>query len=220
MLVGAAVVLIGLIVVAGSLVKAHMAFELSVSVTPEDTDKGAYVAVGPQSHHEVGLNHGAPSAIHVGVGPVGVVVVDATVDVEGDTPVLAAVPLAAAEPVMVPIVMEIPDSRFSEAIFASTIDAMYSFTSSGMVSGGVSSMTVIVEKLSVDDEDDDEDDDEELEDESVVVEDADSESDTDFEGSSLLSSWSLSARSFILESMSSTGPRSIDGIGTVIRPCN
>lgn len=77
MLEGAADVLTGLMVLAGSMVVyVHMADELSSPVMPEATGRAGSRALAPQSHQEVGEYHGAPSAIHCGVF-VGLAVVEA-----------------------------------------------------------------------------------------------------------------------------------------------
>lgn len=59
----------------------------------------------------------------------------------GKTP---AVLVMLAEPVITPVLKASPKSRFSEAIFASTMDAIYALTSSGNVASGVSSIIEIV----------------------------------------------------------------------------
>lgn len=150
--------------------------------------------------------------------------VDAAVDVEGDNAVLAAL-VGEVEPVMVPMLKDSPERRFSEAIFASTIDAIYALTSSGNVFSGVSSEIVIIEKLADDDEDDDEDEDEdvddktELEDETSRVVEVALELEIEFDGLSLPSSWSLLPKSSRSESVSSTRARSIATTGATSKPC-
>lgn len=70
-LLGAAVVLIGLIVEAGKEVYAQLAV-----VAPDVADRVGYLAVGPQSHQLIGLYHGAPSATQVGLSAVGACEID------------------------------------------------------------------------------------------------------------------------------------------------